>query len=107
MSAAMQSRIVNEADAEWDDPALEFMEWAVPGYRRGEVDWAGRRLAQLMRKHDDWEDSDHDDWHKSIPIINNWRAAHAYPLNAFQATLRNKSRRVDPSAIVAQRTKRL
>ena len=40
-------------------------------------------------------------------VINNRRAAHAYPLNTFQATLRQRIARVDETAIVAQRIKRL
>lgn len=41
-------------------------------------------------------------------VINNWRSAHAFPLNSVQMVLRNKVRRMstgDP--VVAQRTKRL
>ena len=40
-------------------------------------------------------------------VINNRRAAHAYPLNTFQATLRQRTAHVDPNAVVAQRIKRL
>ncbi len=82
------------------------MAWARPEYRRGEVDWAGRRFAQIMQK-TSWHDDDHGDWSKAITIVNNWRSVHAYPLNTFQATLRGKSQKIDPNAIVAQRTKRL
>lgn len=39
-------------------------------------------------------------------VLSNWRAAHAYPINTFQATLRGKLRRIDKKAIVAQRLKR-
>lgn len=45
-----------------------------------------------------------------LPVISNWRAAHAYPLNTFQATLRNKLARLGLSnkrAPVGQRLKRL
>ena len=40
-------------------------------------------------------------------VISNRRAAHAYPLNTFQATLRLRSALFDSNAIVAQRLKRL
>jgi len=106
VSAAMQSCMAYQEDAEWDDPALAGMEWARPEYQRGEVDRAGRRLVQLMNV-PDWTVDDQADWHRSVAVINNWRAAHAYPLNTFQATLRGKSRKVDSNAVVAQRTKRL
>ena len=82
------------------------MEWTKPKYRRVEVDTAGRRLAQFLRGAS-LGDFPPDEWSKSIEIINNWRSAHAYPLNTFQATLRGKARKIDPNAIVAQRTKRL
>jgi hypothetical protein len=84
--------------------AWENMEWVRPKFRRSEVDWAGRTFAQGMS--DPAEVGD-DDWWRAMEIINNWRASHAYPLNTFQVTLRNKARRVDSNAIVAQRTKRL
>ena len=42
-----------------------------------------------------------------IDVINNRRAAHAYPLNTFQATLRQRTARIDPGSVVAQRIKRL
>lgn len=41
----------------------------------------------------------------ALEIINNWRASHAYVLNTFQATLRNRTRRTEIA--VAQRLKRL
>lgn len=42
-----------------------------------------------------------------LEVIGNWRAAHAYPLNTFQMTLRIRTKQVDPQGIVAQRIKRL
>lgn len=42
---------------------------------------------------------------ESLQIINNWRASHAYILNTFQATLRNRTR--GTNIAVAQRLKRL
>lgn len=39
-------------------------------------------------------------------VLANWRAAHGYPINTFQATLRAKLRSIDTGAIVAQRLKR-
>lgn len=41
----------------------------------------------------------------SLEVINNWRASHAYILNTFQATLRNRTRKTDIA--VAQRLKRM
>lgn len=39
-------------------------------------------------------------------VLTNYRAAHGYPINTFQATLRAKLKVVDDKAIVAQRLKR-
>lgn len=39
-------------------------------------------------------------------VLSNWRAAHAYPVNTFQATLRYRLKKMRLSALVAQRLKR-
>lgn len=39
-------------------------------------------------------------------VLANWRACHGYPINTFQATLRQKLKVIDDAAIVAQRLKR-
>jgi putative GTP pyrophosphokinase len=39
-------------------------------------------------------------------VLSNWRACHGYPINTFQATLRQKLSAIDANAIVAQRLKR-
>jgi (p)ppGpp synthase/HD superfamily hydrolase len=84
------------------------MEWTVPAYKRGEVDLAGRLLVKIMKGIRDNPDQwDPDEWYGTLDVINNWRAAHAYPLNIFQDSLRKKARRIDSNAAVAQRTKRL
>jgi ppGpp synthetase/RelA/SpoT-type nucleotidyltranferase len=44
---------------------------------------------------------------QGIEVLNSWRVAHRYPLNALHMTLRNRSMRVDVNAITAQRLKRL
>lgn len=43
----------------------------------------------------------------ALDIINNWRSAHAYPLNTFQITLLNRARKIEKNVTVAQRAKRL
>lgn len=43
----------------------------------------------------------------AIEVLNNWRSCHAYPINTFQATLRDKIKRINlRQTIVAQRLKR-
>ncbi len=44
---------------------------------------------------------------QSLGIINNWRASHAFPLNALHVTLRGRAKSVDVNALTAQRLKRL
>lgn len=44
---------------------------------------------------------------EATDVIDNWRAAHAFPLNSFNMTLRNRARRINADALVAQRIKRL
>jgi ppGpp synthetase/RelA/SpoT-type nucleotidyltranferase len=79
------------------------MEWTTPQFKRGEVDWAGRALVRQMRA----DQVDWSEWAKCHEIINNWRSAHAFPLNILQDGLRKKARRFDANVVVAQRTKRL
>ena len=40
-------------------------------------------------------------------IAQNWRSSHAYPLNSFQVNLRQRASKIEGSAIVAQRQKRI
>ena len=76
------------------------MVWATRTYSDEEITAAGRALITRGAKPVDIE--------QAINIVNNWRAAHAFPLNTMQVRLRRKAREIDrrgPS--VAQRTKRL
>lgn len=74
------------------------MAWATPLYSQAQVNAAARKLSvqQFPLRADN-----------ALYIINNWRAAHSYPLNTFQITLRNKAKKIERDIIVAQRTKRL
>lgn len=76
-----------------------FMEWTVPKYSRRQIDRAGRSLAgfpdALLKGPEPLE------------ILDNWRAAHNFPLNTFQIGLRKRSRSIDPNALIAQRLKRI
>lgn len=47
-----------------------------------------------------------DEWSRAWDILSNWRAAHAYPMHALLMMLRNRSVKIDKSAIVVQRLKR-
>jgi hypothetical protein len=74
------------------------MAWTAPGFSKGQVDSAGRALADGTVR-GVAEDG-------ALEILNNWRASHSFPLNTFAIGLKEKSRRVDPHALVAQRLKR-
>jgi hypothetical protein len=73
--------------------------WAKLKYPRSEVNAAGRVLVS--------DDGDDIALERALDVINNWRSSHSFPLNTFQKTLRDKSRRVYPHALVAQRLKRV
>ncbi|MGY2197913.1 RelA/SpoT domain-containing protein [Pseudomonas gingeri] len=77
------------------------MAWATPQYKPEEVNAAARKLASLEFPVFGDEDLN------ILSIINNWRSAHAYPLNTFQITLRNRARKIERDVIIAQRSKRL
>lgn len=74
------------------------MAWVQPCYHRGRVDLAGRHLVDPSISSTDLE--------IARAIINNWRAAHGYPLIVARMTLTGRAEKVDPSALVAQRLKR-
>ena len=54
------------------------MAWAKPNHTRGEVDTAGKRLVANSLA----TDEEFERWDQAVAIINNWRAAHSYPLLA-------------------------
>ena len=67
-----------------------------------DVDRAALAILQPRTSASAWRE-----YMSGIEKVNNWRSAHRYPLNAFQVYLRKQSQSVDPSALVAQRIKRL
>lgn len=71
--------------------------YAKPEYTRPRVNEAGRLLAKI----------DVDNAQEWLPIIDNWRAAHAHPLNAFYMTLKRRAIKISRPALVVQRIKRL
>lgn len=75
------------------------MGFDAPKYSRNQVNHAGELLAK--RKKIGGSNS-----LDAMNVLSNWRAAHAYPVNTFQATLRDRLKKIDPTALVAQRLKR-
>src|SRR5688572_16028712 len=77
------------------------MAWTLPEYKPEQVNAAGRSLAAMAFPVSTMEGLG------ALQVINNWRSAHAYPLNTFQISLRNRARKVERAVIIAQREKRL
>ena len=69
--------------------------WEVPKYSKSEINKAGSIIANPS--------STKEDRDNALIILNNWRAAHAYPLQVICSNLRLRN----PCAIVVQRLKRL
>lgn len=77
--------------------------YTTPAYSRKRVQRAGETLRAKS-------DASAVDRFEAMMVIDNWRAAHAYPLNTFQATLRKRLASLGLSsskAPVGQRLKRL
>lgn len=70
-------------------------QWEVPKYTKSEINKAGSIIADPS--------SSKEDRDNALIILNNWRAAHAYPLQVICSNLRLRN----PNAIVVQRLKRL
>lgn len=69
-----------------------MVNWVSPKFSKSRINRAGRAIGAGTPSHED------------IAVMENWRASHAYVLNTFQATLRNRSR--DSTAAVGTRLKR-
>ncbi len=75
------------------------MKWTTPQFSREEINKAGAALLDASIVGYEMDDV--------LDVVNDWRAAHAYPLQSIYVTLNSRSIRVDKSAITAQRRKRL
>jgi putative GTP pyrophosphokinase len=78
----------------WED-----MAWTERKHSKGEIDRAGEALIALGK--------DDPAREAAIVVVDNWRACHAYPLQVIKMTLLNRAYKVSPSALIAQRMKRL
>ena len=84
------------------------MAWVVPQHSRGRIDAAGDELVAGAQFETDVSG---ETWlakyDEALQIINNWRSSHSYPLQVIKMSLLGRAKRIDESAIVAQRIKRL
>jgi len=71
--------------------------YAKPEYPWPRVNLAGRQLANF----------EVDNTQEYFAVIDNWRASHAHPLNAFYMTLKRRGNKISRQALVVQRIKRL
>jgi ppGpp synthetase/RelA/SpoT-type nucleotidyltranferase len=74
------------------------MAWAVRTVSKGKIDRAGRDLVELQQ--------DDPKREEAIAVVDSWRSCHAYPLQIIKMTLLQRARKIDPSALIAQRLKR-
>jgi ppGpp synthetase/RelA/SpoT-type nucleotidyltranferase len=75
------------------------MAWTRRQYTKGQIDRAGAVLIAQPTVTAEWD--------RALTIINNWRACHSYPLQAVKMTLLQRAKTVSPTALIAQRLKRL
>ena len=75
------------------------MAWTVPEHSRNRVNAAGATLIDQSASLEERE--------RARQVVNNWRAAHSFPLNTLQVNLRRYVSDYGDEALVAQRLKRL
>jgi putative GTP pyrophosphokinase len=71
----------------------------VPSESKSRINRAGKILTQ--------DSFFNPEYQNALDLANKWRACHAYPINTFQATLRQKVKTCTGDPIVAQRLKRM
>ena len=87
---------------------MSSREWGAPPSDRAKINWAGKQILKpapinpSKQEEFDYFRQDLDAW----ILVNEWRSAHAYPLNTIQVNLRRSCMKFDPKALVAQRIKR-
>ena len=74
---------------------MQREQWEVPKYSQSEINRAGTVITNPAATGEECE--------AALAVLNNWRAAHAYPLQVICSNLRLRN----PQAIVVQRLKRL
>lgn len=75
------------------------MTWTKPVYNKSNIDNAGHILIDTNASPESIENA--------LTILNNWRSSHGYPMNTFQARLRQKAKIIDSNSLVVQRLKRV
>ena len=90
--------IIQNLTKEWENSMnnqLSIEKWETPKYSKKEINNAGKTIAIPT--------IEPEERYAALEIVNNWRSAHAYPLQVIASNLRLRN----PNAIVVQRLKRL
>ena len=74
------------------------MAWGERIHSKGRIDRAGSALITLAEGDPSRE--------QEIAVVDNWRSCHNYPLQVIKMTLKVRAKKIDTSALVAQRLKR-
>ena len=75
------------------------MDRTPPSYSRGRINRAGKALATADR------DRKSPEFREDMRVLNNWRAAHGFPLSELHGRLRALARSIASDAVVSQRLK--
>lgn len=78
--------------------SIDQPRWKLPEYSKRQINEAGDTIRN--------EDSTEQEKSAALVVVDNWRAAHAYPLHVFYMNLRRKAEST-PGILVAERLKRL
>ena len=87
--------------------AWELVAWSIPHYTRGQVDKAGKALAPLSGRPRDFDNPFQVYNSSALEIVNDWRSSHTLPLYVTRTTLERRAKKLNASAVVAHRIKRL
>jgi ppGpp synthetase/RelA/SpoT-type nucleotidyltranferase len=77
------------------------MNWIIPKYSKAEINHAGTILVNTQAEREVTGELD-----TALKILENWRAAHSYPMHVFKVRLKSKATDIDHNALAAQRLKR-
>src|SRR4051812_40954269 len=75
------------------------LEWIEPKYSKEHVNKAGKLLCNPVNTYDEYLNA--------TTVFQNWRAAHAFPMQVMLDFVRKSSIRVDKNALAVQRLKRV
>jgi hypothetical protein len=77
------------------------MKWTVPQHGSSRVTTAGKIISGRKEATENLDEA------LAFEIAANWRSAHGYPLQVLYMTLRNRAKKIDRYALLAQRLKRM